>query len=535
MIIINFLWIVVTLVIVSIPGVNSSEDSLDAPPWPTSYGPTAGTSTSPCIGPKAGSLQCRFLNSSNSWTSRYTLTGAPLLLSATPSVLVIGQRISDQNYSLLSVDGKSGDLLFETAMVVTDSSPGPYSNACGISSAILDPCGTRAYVAIACGPEPLNLNNYIFAINLKDGLIAWNVSSFGTGAFATLVSSSSCLSIFSTTGSRDTPITGVRISTETGSIIESFSASLSPYSGLEASSAVFTLSPSSSEGIDALVLANEPSHPFTSLYYVASSAGSSPKADLINMTLGEGGIKNFFQYRFVPQPLISDSLGDSVIASFDADWNNINGKLTLWRYARTNKAELQWESKVPTSYANATITAIGYSAKANSLLMHVEYYAKSSEIFLVDALTGKVAPTKCAFDSSNQTTSNTSAVSSLSSTILRGLVIDDGAEGGPIAAFLDMTYEHSQDENPRYYSGPQNVTSMFLTTLRIDLTSPTCSIITRLNLLEIFHGAIVQAPTDVPNTSGLLPHFWPSIALGPSNGEYTVYIPGAAVLTITSL
>lgn len=513
-------------------GVNSAESfgKSSPPPWPTAFGPTSGSSTSPVIGPKAGPLQCNFLNKTSNWTSRYILTGAPLLLSRTPSpsVIVIGQRISDMNYSLLSIDDVSGDLLFETVMLVPDS----YS--CGISSAVLDPCGLRAFVALGCGPEPLNLNNYIVAVNLKDGSIAWNINSFGTGAFATLISSSTCESIFSTSGDRDSILSVVRLSADTGSTIESFPGSTTLFSGLEASSAVFSLSPSSSAGIDSLVLANEPSHPFTALYNVVSSTESSPKALLLNMTVGPGGMKDYHRYRYVPQPIISDSLGESVIASFDSEWNNVNGNFILWRYSRTSNAELQWECQIPTTFANATITALGYSAKTNTLLMHVEYFAKSAEIFLVDALSGKVAPTKCVFDNNNKNYGISSA-STISSTILRGLVIDDEALDGPIAAFLDISYELSQEEDGKYYTGPHNVTSMFLTTIRIDVTSPTCSILTRLNVLDIFDGATVQVPTDVPNTSGLLPHFWPSIALGPSAGEYTVYIPNAAVITITSL
>jgi hypothetical protein len=157
---------VLTLLLLVILGVYSAESSglSSPPPWPTAFGPTSGSSTSPVIGPKAGPLQCNFLNKTSNWTSRYILTGSPLLLSGTPSpsVIVIGQRISDMNYSLLSIDDVSGDLLFETVMLVPDS----YS--CGISSAVLDPCGLRAFVALGCGPEPLNLNNYIVAINLKD-------------------------------------------------------------------------------------------------------------------------------------------------------------------------------------------------------------------------------------------------------------------------------------------------------------------------------------------------------------------------------
>jgi hypothetical protein len=81
------------------------------------------------------------------------------------------------------------------------------------------------------------------------------------------------------------------------------------------------------------------------------------------------------------------------------------------------------------------------------------------------------------------------------------------------------------------------MTEIFLTTIRLDLSSSSssCSIITRLNLLNSLDlTSPILAPTDFPNTSGLLPHFWPLIAIGPKEGDYTILIHACCVLTVTS-
>ena len=497
-------------------------------PWPTLFGPFSGTSMSIVKGPTAGVLQSHFLNSSISWSSRYSLTGSPLLLSNFPksSVILIAQRIIDSIYSLLSIDDNTGELIFETPLVVTDSSPGPYSNSCGISSAILDNCGHRAFIALACGPEPLSLNNYIFAIDLGTGSIAWNVSSFGTGSFATLASSSLCESLYTTFGSRDSPLYGVRLSAENGTSIETFSASFSNFNGLEAQSAFFTVSSTETTGIDVLVLANEPSHPFTALYRIVSTAQVYPKALLVNMSIGSGGITDYHNYRFIPQLLITDSIGASVIASFDPEWNTRDDFL-LWRYSQSiNTKLLEWQSNITPSSFNATISSIGYSLTTNTLILCVEYFQEYSEIFFINALTGTLAPTTCIFKDETSPTS---------STILRSLVIDDTPNEGPTLAVLEIKFINKINENGKYYTGQQNITEIFLTTIRLDLSSPSCLILTRLSLLNSLDiTSSILAPTDFPNTSGLLPHFWPLIAIGPKEGEYTILIHACCVLKVTS-
>ena len=512
------------LVLISIAGAVCATLSQ---PWPTLFGPLSGTSISLIKGPKAGVLQSHFLNSSTSWSSRYSLTGSPLLLSNFPtsSVILIAQRVIDSNYSLLSIDDNTGELIFETPLTVTDSSPGPYSNSCGISSAILDNCGNRAYVALACGPEPLSLNNYIFAIDLRNGLIAWNVSSFGTGSFATLASSSLCESLYTTFGSRDSPLYGVRLSAENGTSIETFSASISNFNGLEPQSAFFTVSSTETHGIDVLVLANEPSHPFTALYRIVSTAQVNPKAFLVNMSIGSEGITDYHNYRFIPQLLITDSKS-SVIASFDPEWNK-KDDFIVWRYSQSiNTKLLEWQSKITPSSLNGTISSIGYSSITNTLILSVEYFQEYSEIFFINALTGTIAPTKCIFKDETSPTS---------STILRSLVIDDTANGGPILAVLEIKSINKINDNGKYYTGQYNITEIFLTTIRLDLSSSSCLIITRLNLLNSLDlTSPILAPTDFPNTSGLLPHFWPLIAIGPKEGEYTILIHACCVLTVTS-
>jgi hypothetical protein len=515
------------LVLISIAGAVCATLSQ---PWPTLFGPLSGTSISLIKGPKAGVLQSHFLNSSTSWSSRYSLTGSPLLLSNFPtsSVILIAQKIIDSNYSLLSIDDNTGELIFETPLTVTDSSPGPYSNSCGISSAILDNCGNFAYVALACGPEPLSLNNYIFAIDLRNGFIAWHVSSFGTGSFATLASSSLCESLYTTFGSRDSPLYGVRLSAENGTSIETFSASISNFNGLEPQSAFFTVSSTETHGIDVLVLANEPSHPFTALYRIVSTAQVNPKAFLVNMSIGSEGITDYHKYRFIPQLLITDSKGPSVIASFDPEWNK-KDDFIVWRYSQSiNTKLLEWQSNITPSSFNGTISSIGYSSITNTLILSVEYFQEYSEIFFINALTGTIAPTKCIFKDETSPTS---------STILRSLVIDDTANGGPILAVLEIKSINKINDNGKYYTGQYNMTEIFLTTIRLDLSSSSssCSIITRLNLLNSLDLiSPILAPTDFPNTSGLLPHFWPLIAIGPKEGEYTILIHACCVLTVTS-
>ena len=503
-----------------------AEGGAAAPLWPTAVGPPSSSSLGSAAGPTAP-LSARFLNGSSggaSWAEDYEVaSGGPLLLRATEA-LFFGRVRADGNFSLLSVSIASGALVFAAPLLVPDSLPGPYSSSCGPLGAALDACGA-AYAALGCGPEPLSLMNYIFALDAATGAQRWRARFDGTGGFAALAPSSSCRALFSTGGSRDGPEQVLTLAAADGTTLGAFSPGEGPWVGLNAQQLAFSVAPGQGRD-DTLVAANAPTSPFVAAYSVAGDGAAGPDALRFNTTGPDGsGIKNFFNNHVVP-PVVFDG-GASVALAFDPPWDSAPGAagFTVWSMP-TAGGEPAWSAQLAASAANATMRALGASAKSGALVAHVEYdHAPSGEVFLLDSATGApLLASPCLV----------SAPGAPEATVLRGLVIDDLAEGGPTAALLALGWSRpvppqgGSGPDGRYFQGQGNCTSLELVVLRVAPGS-SCAVVSRLELTALLPVSF-PVPWVAENTAGLLPLAYPSLAI--ASGKYVVQVPGFAVLVV---
>ena len=526
------------------------------PPWPTAFGPPSGSAQGLVAGALGPALRARALAAPG------YAPAASLLLPAAGVALVVAQRLADGNYSLLALNtaaalassssSSSSAPLWAAPLLMPDSFPGPYASPCGPQAAALDACGA-AFVAMSCGPEPLSLMNYVFAVDTSSGAARWSSRFDGTGGFAALLPSSDCALLLTTSASRDGPAQVAVLAAANGSQVSSFGSF--GYADLQPAQAVFTLSAPAAAvaagaaataaaandadadanadaapaGGDTLFLANDPSWPYAAAF---GGVGDTPApAQQLFATHGPAGAGvNMHKARRVPPVALGAGAGASVLVAFDAPWFAAAGAHIVVQRLAARTGAVVWEARLPASAPNSTVTALATSSARGAVLVAVEYDARNaSDLFSLDAASGAPLGAACSFSAAG------AGGGAATSTVQRGLVVDDLAAGGAVASALVLglvlpaPVPGSGGHDGRYFEGAANCTSLEIVQVRVG----SCDVVGRAPLLGA-DALPFATPWYVPSAGGLLPYEWPALALGPSAGQTTVLVPGVGVLVVES-
>ena len=494
--------------------------------WPTQFGPAQGTGIGAVAGPEIYPLwEAEWFNTSASaWSEEFTLL-LNVLSDADGNVLVVAKSIyGSYNHSLLSLDSLTAKLRWSASLYVGDIE----QYQCGVLASVLDACG-HAYASVACGPEPLSMNNYLFRIQLSDGSVDYKARYFGTGSYTSLLPSKDCSVLFTLFSSRDAPASIAALNASTSSAIVSFESPTDPFA-LHADSATLTLSNSG----ETLVIANDPSWPCAAAYDIRGLLGSarssvapSPPPQLWKTTGPAGQGFNNLVGRFIPPVILPD---DSLVLAFDPPWN-VPGAFFIVQRINGMSGAVLWNSSVQIGTVNATITGLAASSVQGVVYFHVQYQGeRTTTTFYLNVTDGSRVSPGCTWASPFGDPS-----------IQRGIAVDDYASGAPVVYSLLMGFTSpppAQGGGGAWPFGASgNVTIATLIGTQANCTGGACcgSVKTAYITNNFGHGPLTP-PFVQPvqqSTGPFSPLLWPSLLIGPKPGQLLVLVPGQGIVLLT--
>lgn len=512
-----------------------------SPMWQTQFGPSTSTGEGRVSGPNPTStipLQAQWVLA----PPNISVAIGPLI-DADANMIAVAyyNNITNNNQFLAVSANASSSVQWLTPLTNQDQS------ACGPLAAVLDTCGF-AYFTIACGPEPLSLENYLYKLNVSTGEIVLSSTVFGTGALTTLIPSSdeSCSVLYATESQRDAPGALIVINATDGTYTNSFFGST-----MMLATALASLS--LSEDGSFLAVSNNAEAPYLAGFDTGASAAARmpsnaydtkfrPEAlpsltiptGLFNSTgpYGQHGSGQSYQYniQWVP-PVIMGSASDgslSVVSVTDPQ-NGVNGSVNaVWKtYANGTVA---WTTNLTSVSNTGLITAMAASTDADVIFVAMEVPGSQvGQLFFIDAASGTVA------GSCPQTAlcCNPAAI--------RGMAVDNRG-GGSAVVYLSVINYYSNEGRPYESNGTLAFTYIagYQYTKGAPFKCAASSAMLTTSSSPMQGDGPWYTPTAAPwhspsaGGSGFFPPRWPTIAIGPANGMVTVLAPGAGIIQVCS-
>lgn len=422
---------------------------------------------------------------------------------------------------------------------------------CGPLAAVLDTCGF-AYFAIACGPEPLSLENYLYKLNVTTGDIVLNSTVFGTGALSTFIPSNdeSCSMLYATYSERDAPSSLIVINATDGTYA---------YTSFGSTTLLATQLASLSLSDDAgfLVASNNAEAPYLAGFDTGVTAAARwPSqvdankrglAALPSVTIPTGlfsttgpygqhgsGQSNQDYIQWVP-PVILGSAADgtlSVVSVTDPQ-NGVNGSVnTVWK-TFTN-GTVAWTANLTTGSSSATglVTAMAASTDAGVIFVSMDVPgSQTGQLFFIDAASGAVA------GNCPQTALCCNPAA------LRGMAVDNRGGGSAVVYLSVINYYASNNGPPYALNGTLALTYIagYEYTKGAPFKCSASSAMLTTSSTPMQGDGPWYTPTSAPwysvstgGSSFFTPPRWPTIAIGPANGMVTVLAPGAGIIQVCS-